>query len=157
MGHSQVWQSHPRKYGKGSREWWVALYMWIFGYYYYCVWPNNQKKLCYLLLVYLKFSVLCSAIIRQTVHSRSLLFIRSRTCGNRWGIIRKYHLNMCRQCFKQYAHDIGFEKVRIHPFRVFILPVSNFHPSLSTAKNCCNDRERCVLGVYLLSQARHDL
>lgn len=35
-----------------------------------------------------------------------------RVCGNQHGIIRKYDLNMCRQCFRVYAKDIGFNKVR---------------------------------------------
>ncbi|ETE62526.1 40S ribosomal protein S29, partial [Ophiophagus hannah] len=35
---------------------------------------------------------------------------RSRVCSNRHGLIRKYGLNMCRQCFRQYAKDIGFIK-----------------------------------------------
>ncbi|KAK1795996.1 hypothetical protein P4O66_009098, partial [Electrophorus voltai] len=33
-----------------------------------------------------------------------------RVCSNRHGLIRKYGLNMCRQCFRQYAKDIGFVK-----------------------------------------------
>lgn len=37
---------------------------------------------------------------------------RSRVCGNGGGIIRKYGLNICRQCFREYAKDIGFVKVR---------------------------------------------
>lgn len=40
---------------------------------------------------------------------------RSRVCSNRHGLIRKYGLNMCRQCFRQYAKDIGFVKVRGGP------------------------------------------
>jgi ribosomal protein S14 len=24
---------------------------------------------------------------------------------------RKYHLNICRQCFHEYAKDIGFQKL----------------------------------------------
>lgn len=40
----------------------------------------------------------------------ALLFC-SRVCSNRHGLIRKYGLNMCRQCFRQYAKDIGFIKV----------------------------------------------
>lgn len=35
-----------------------------------------------------------------------------RVCKNRHGLIRKYHLNVCRQCFRQYANDIGFYKYR---------------------------------------------
>ena len=39
--------------------------------------------------------------------------INSRVCANQWGIIRKYNLNICRQCFREYAKDIGFVKVRV--------------------------------------------
>nr|ALS04081.1 40S ribosomal protein S29 [Acartia pacifica] len=34
-----------------------------------------------------------------------------RACSNRHGLIRKYHLNTCRQCFREYAGDIGFKKL----------------------------------------------
>ncbi|EDQ86680.1 uncharacterized protein MONBRDRAFT_38296 [Monosiga brevicollis MX1] len=54
MGHNQVWNSHPKKYGPGSRQ--------------------------------------------------------CRVCGNRHGLIRKYGMNICRQCFQLYAKDIGFVK-----------------------------------------------
>ncbi|KAL5256658.1 hypothetical protein ACHWQZ_G011796 [Mnemiopsis leidyi] len=56
MGHDNVWYSHPRKYGPGSRK--------------------------------------------------------CRVCSNHHGLIRKYGLDMCRQCFQQYAKNIGFEKLR---------------------------------------------
>ncbi|KAL7647486.1 UNVERIFIED_CONTAM: hypothetical protein RMT77_001082 [Armadillidium vulgare] len=36
---------------------------------------------------------------------------RCRSCSNRHGLIRKYGLNMCRQCFREYASDIGFKKL----------------------------------------------
>ena len=36
----------------------------------------------------------------------------SRVCGNHWGLIRKYGLMVCRQCFRDYAKDMGFKKVR---------------------------------------------
>ncbi|XP_042522476.1 40S ribosomal protein S29-like [Dipodomys spectabilis] len=32
-------------------------------------------------------------------------------CANRRGLIWKYPLNMCQQCFHQYAKDIGFIKL----------------------------------------------
>lgn len=35
----------------------------------------------------------------------------SKVCSNQGGIIRKYNLNICRQCFREYANDIGFVKV----------------------------------------------
>jgi ribosomal protein S14 len=36
----------------------------------------------------------------------------SRVCTHRAGLIRKYGLNICRQCFREKATDIGFVKVR---------------------------------------------
>ena len=43
---------------------------------------------------------------------------RCRVCNNQQAIIRKYHLNMCRQCFRERATDIGFVKVRpVHTSR----------------------------------------
>ncbi|KYN43380.1 40S ribosomal protein S29 [Trachymyrmex septentrionalis] len=56
MGFQNIWYSHPRKYGQGSRS--------------------------------------------------------CRACANRHGLIRKYGLNICRQCFREYAADIGFKKVK---------------------------------------------
>lgn len=36
----------------------------------------------------------------------------SRVCTHRAGLIRKYGLNICRQCFREKSHDIGFTKHR---------------------------------------------
>ena len=36
----------------------------------------------------------------------------SRVCFTKHGLIRKYGLYMCRRCFREYASDIGFKKVR---------------------------------------------
>ena len=36
-------------------------------------------------------------------------------CSNQKGLIRKYSLDMCRQCFREYAKDIGFVKARAPP------------------------------------------
>ncbi|KAI3440387.1 uncharacterized protein J3R85_003729 [Psidium guajava] len=56
MGHSNVWNSHPKSYGPGSRA--------------------------------------------------------CRVCGNPHGLIRKYGLMCCRQCFRSNAKEIGFIKYR---------------------------------------------
>ncbi|XP_050999265.1 40S ribosomal protein S29-like [Acomys russatus] len=53
--HQQLYWSHPRKFGQGSRS--------------------------------------------------------CRACSNRQGLIQKYGLNMCRQCFHQYTKGIGFIKL----------------------------------------------
>ncbi|CAO1432779.1 unnamed protein product [Diamesa serratosioi] len=47
-----------------------------------------------------------------------------RACSNNHGLIRKYGLNLCRQCFREYAKDIGFKKVRSELFQ-FLLSDSN--------------------------------
>jgi len=31
-------------------------------------------------------------------------------CGRMDGLIRKYSLNICRQCFKRKANSLGFKK-----------------------------------------------
>lgn len=54
--HAEQWYSHPRKYGKGSRQ--------------------------------------------------------CRITGSRNALIRKYGINMSRQCFREKASDIGFVKQR---------------------------------------------
>jgi arginine exporter protein ArgO len=36
----------------------------------------------------------------------------SRVCTHKAGLIRKYGLNICRQCFRERSTDIGFIKVR---------------------------------------------
>ncbi|CAN3356200.1 small ribosomal subunit protein uS14A [Diutina catenulata] len=56
MAHESVWFSHPRNYGKGSRQ--------------------------------------------------------CRVCSSHTGLIRKYGIDMCRQCFRERASDIGFNKYR---------------------------------------------
>ncbi|EAW06900.1 40S ribosomal protein uS14 [Aspergillus clavatus NRRL 1] len=33
-----------------------------------------------------------------------------RVCAHRAGLIRKYGMNICRQCFREKAQDIGFYK-----------------------------------------------
>jgi ribosomal protein S14 len=37
----------------------------------------------------------------------------SRVCTHKAGLIRKYGLNICRQCFREKSSDIGFTKVLI--------------------------------------------
>lgn len=37
---------------------------------------------------------------------------RCRVCSNQGGLIRKYDMNICRQCFREYAAAIGFAKYR---------------------------------------------
>ncbi|XP_037601191.1 40S ribosomal protein S29-like [Cebus imitator] len=43
----------------------------------------------------------------QGSHSRHV-------CSNWHGLIRKYGLNMCRQCFRQYTKDVAFIKLDLN-------------------------------------------
>ncbi|BAU00845.1 hypothetical protein VIGAN_10248000 [Vigna angularis var. angularis] len=70
MGHSNVWNSHPKNYGPGSRT--------------------------------------------------------CRVCGNPHGLIRKYGLMCCRQCFRSNAKEIGFIKVNIFYLSVCISKFPNY-------------------------------
>ena len=44
--------------------------------------------------------------------SHAFFFLSSLLLLRSWGLIRKYGLNMCRQCVREYAKDIGFVKFR---------------------------------------------
>ncbi len=38
--------------------------------------------------------------------------VRCRICGRKQAIIRKYGLIVCRQCFREVARNLGFEKYK---------------------------------------------
>ncbi|CAA2972283.1 40S ribosomal S29 [Olea europaea subsp. europaea] len=75
MGHSNIWNSHPKTYGPGSRT--------------------------------------------------------CRVCGNPHGIIRKYGLMCCRQCFRSNAKEIGFIKISPKDLRtdIFDNPLLSIYPN----------------------------
>lgn len=35
-----------------------------------------------------------------------------RSCGRKRGLIRRYGLRLCRQCFRDFAPELGFKKYR---------------------------------------------
>ncbi|XP_041011259.1 uncharacterized protein LOC121255029 [Juglans microcarpa x Juglans regia] len=70
MGHSNVWNSHPKNYGPGSRAWYG-----ISPFLFQLVWSPRNYGSCLLV-----------------------------------GLIRKYGLMCCRQCFRSNAKEIGFIK-----------------------------------------------
>lgn len=51
----------------------------------------------------------CKACSNGWVLAFFIMVSHMATC--RHGLIRKYHLNICRQCFHEYAKDIGFQKL----------------------------------------------
>ncbi|KAL9131617.1 MAG: hypothetical protein Q9217_000505 [Psora testacea] len=58
-----------------------------------------------------------------------------RTCTHKAGLIRKYGINMCRQCFREKAHDVGFQKVLREP-RLLPRPRTNDHKLLHSTLPC---------------------
>lgn len=76
MTHGAIWNSRPKIFGKGSRQW--------------CVLTNHT--LFVEVFIYLLSS--------------------SRKCFHQAGLIRKYGIDLCRQCFRENSKKIGFEKVR---------------------------------------------
>jgi len=52
-------------------------------------------------------------ILRNLMVSLKSMDFCSRVCGNSHGLIRKYSLNCCRQCFRSNAKEIGFIKVNM--------------------------------------------
>ena len=46
----------------------------------------------------------------MVINARFSLF-QSRLCAHQAGLIRKYGLDLCRQCFREKAAAIGFTKV----------------------------------------------
>lgn len=55
----------------------------------------------------------CEGGATEEIHRASTdEFLHSRVCTHKAGLIRKYGLNICRQCFREKAADIGFIKVR---------------------------------------------
>jgi len=41
------------------------------------------------------------------------ILMDSRVCAHKQGLIRKYGLMICRQCFRERSSDIGFLKVSL--------------------------------------------
>ena len=50
----------------------------------------------------------------------------SRLCAHQAGLIRKYGLDLCRQCFREKAAAIGFQKVRT--YTLFLCVSSDSQP-----------------------------
>ena len=36
--------------------------------------------------------------------------LECRRCGREQGLVGKYDINLCRQCFREVAREMGFEK-----------------------------------------------
>jgi ribosomal protein S14 len=53
----------------------------------------------------------------------------SRVCTHKAGLIRKYGLNICRQCFREKSQDIGFLKVCTQQESRPKTPMTDFFPA----------------------------
>ena len=102
MGHHDVWNSHPNNHSKGGRQWCALSSRHRGSAAEHSIEP--QQACCPTL------PTLSCKESRPGVLIWSVLSC-SRACSNHWGLIRKYGLNICRQCFREYAKDIGFTKV----------------------------------------------
>jgi len=47
---------------------------------------------------------------RPRLRSCGIALRKCKNCGRNGGHIRKYGLNLCRQCFRDMAADLGFKK-----------------------------------------------
>lgn len=56
-----------------------------------------------------------------TLQLTKQLYRYSRVCTHKAGLIRKYGLNICRQCFREKSQDIGFSKVCIYTYTPALL------------------------------------
>ena len=65
--------------------------------------------LCTFFLVFVFITVKISFLTAN--YSSILILFCSRVCGNVHGLVRKYNIMCCRQCFRIYSKDIGFVKV----------------------------------------------
>ena len=46
----------------------------------------------------------------EHVAKRTTQQFECRRCGRKQGLVGKYDINLCRQCFREVARDMGFEK-----------------------------------------------
>lgn len=68
-------------------------------------------KITHWISTFALLATLMTSTSQLTAPYLSLLPLFSRVCGNPGGIIRKYGLDTCRQCFRENAAVIGFVKV----------------------------------------------
>lgn len=79
----------------------------------------------------------------------TLAVLFSRVCKHKAGLIRKYDLNLCRQCFREKAKDIGFNKVSFES--------NNIHTTRSTLDPASmSDRASVLPDLNRRNIARHE-
>ena len=48
----------------------------------------------------------------EHVRKRTGQVAECQRCGRKQGLVGKYDINLCRQCFREIARDMGFKKYR---------------------------------------------
>jgi hypothetical protein len=93
----------------------------------------------------------------------TICFFYSRVCTHSAGLIRKYGLNICRQCFREKSTDIGFIKVRIHnPTHFRARPATDMRSGVITCRRLTHSHStaKCnapiVGSVVVARQAKED-
>ncbi|AEH61069.1 ribosomal protein S14 [Methanosalsum zhilinae DSM 4017] len=49
-------------------------------------------------------------MMAQVKKEDTVALLECRRCGRKQGLVRKYGICMCRHCFREMAHEMGFEK-----------------------------------------------
>ncbi|KAG9309599.1 40S ribosomal protein S29A [Chiua virens] len=92
MTHDAVWFSRPRKYGKGSRQCSTSLIVNVLDTVGIVTHVDNLAS-------------------SYGIRTATGVHTCSRLCAHQAGLIRKYGLDLCRQCFREKSAAIGFVKV----------------------------------------------
>ncbi|KAK6526830.1 40S ribosomal protein S29 [Arthrobotrys megalospora] len=66
-----------------------------------------------------------------------------RVCAHQAGLIRKYGLNICRQCFRERSKDIGFSKAS-SPLDLYNLRFRNRRLTASAEPVDCFIHDFCL-------------
>ncbi|KAI9573085.1 hypothetical protein HD554DRAFT_1138343 [Boletus coccyginus] len=116
MTHDAVWFSRPRKYGKGSRQWCVVSRVgrMVSDCGRATVFSLFHRRICHSTSAHPHSHPPC---LFPNIHGHTTRRDRvcSRLCAHQAGLIRKYGLDLCRQCFREKSAAIGFVKVRPSP------------------------------------------
>jgi len=82
----------------------------------------------------------------------TIFLFYSRVCTHTAGLIRKYGLNICRQCFREKSTDIGFIKVRVHnPTHFRARPATDMRSGVITCRRLtsCHSTAKCSAPIVV--------
>ena len=96
-------QSYQRNYSVSEEN--VLIQVTHHGSREYLVQPSKEVRTRLQMLQSLQQQARSHQVHQTDLVSNNLLDMTL------FAFCRKYHLNMCRQCFREYANDIGFKKL----------------------------------------------